>query len=105
MDAALPVSCEPVTCDFAAVIGDELRVRFETPPRGWRGVNEVSVRSPGLSRGWRGVGQPKAAVQRTENSMKPGAISRAGDGNRTRMTSLEGPRTATTVDLGGRRRL
>ena len=56
MDAALLVSCEPVTCDFAAVIGDERRFRFETPPRGWRGVSEVSARSPELSRGWRGVG-------------------------------------------------
>jgi hypothetical protein len=57
MDAALLVSCEPVTCDFAAVIGDERRFRFETPPRGERGFRPIAGALAGLARGW--VTRPK----------------------------------------------
>jgi hypothetical protein len=67
-----PLRREPVTCEVAV----------DRP-------EQASSWPAAFSRGWRGVGPPTAAAQRTENSMKPGAISRAGDGNRTRMTSLE----------------
>ena len=86
-------------CDVAA---DRLE-RGRGGPEGLRGVGAGSerfrVRSPELSRGWRRGWVTRPKVPHTENSNKPGTISsRAGDGNRTRMTSLEVRLTRSSVN-------
>ena len=92
--SAVVLACEPVTCNVAEDRRRRGSGRSQTQPRGWRGVGDVSARLPDLSRGWQRAERPEHRRAASKTSMKPGAISRAGDGNRTRMTSLEGPRTA-----------
>ncbi len=102
--AGFPRRRGPVGCDFAAAHPRRKPSSAHLTPRGWRGVRDVSGRPSVLPRGWRGVGRPPPERHASKTSMKPGTIPRAGDGNRTRMTSLEGPRASKTVDCGGRRK-
>jgi hypothetical protein len=95
------------TVAFAAQICD-LRCRRGSPrrsfevasgllaglARGQRALGLLAQTLAGLARGW----ASGRRLHASKTSMKPGNIPRAGDGNRTRMTSLEERPTRTSLN-------